>query len=349
MVVAMPDPTPIPVKTKLVRIRNNLNELSQILEIDRLCKEYLQGIDQLILIPHRDIHLLPLHALFPENLTITYLPSAQIGLDLQQKEATIGDRILCVEDPVVDFDDTSIKEIAPLPHAKREIDGISYIYGTNNLLRLTSEVATKFAVIKVLETQEYNCFHFTGHGFHNVENPLQSALYLSNKDQLTLKDIFELNLQHHSLVCLSACETGITKSQAIIDEYVGLVSGFLAAGATYVISTLWTVDDMSSSLLMIQFHQFLRKERLCPALALAKAQKWLKKLTHQTLSEWYRDLGDELDTIDQGCSSAEHFWDLAREAQTTFENTGRIDPLYAHPYYWAGFTITGRVPGGSSC
>lgn len=66
-------------------------------------------------------------------------------------------------------------------------------------------------------------------------------------------------MSKYELICLSACETGITSTYSLVDEYVGLVSGFLAKGATYVLSTLWTVDERSSALLMIQFYQLMQQ------------------------------------------------------------------------------------------
>ena len=57
---------------------------------------------------------------------------------------------------------------------------------------------------------------------------------------LTLREIFaELKLPQCSLVTLSACETGLTNSTAMTDEYIGLPSGFLYAGSMNVVSSLW--------------------------------------------------------------------------------------------------------------
>jgi CHAT domain-containing protein/Flp pilus assembly protein TadD len=327
------------------------NRLRSILDINNLCQSHLKNIDQLILIPHRDLHLLPLHALFPGRFAITYLPSAQLGLDLQSRESKVGDRILCVQDPTSAPNSNEKKNNDPLKWAKREVDSILSFYSKAQPSLIAGTAATKTALEASLGTN-YDCLHFTGHGGHDIESPLNSALPLADNDKLTLKDIFQLNLQNYSLVCLSACETGITSSQEIIDEYIGLVSGFLSAGAAHVISTLWPVEDESSALLMIQFHRLLQQKNLSPAQALtpaqalAQAQEWLRTITYKDLSNWYQSLANELDTIEPGCTRAEDFGSLARKAQQKFQDNGLTTPPYEHPYHWAGFTVTGKVPGG---
>ena len=188
--------------------------------------------------------------------------------------------------------------------------------------------------------------HFTGHSYHNSEEPLQSALALAGQDLLTLKHIFQLKLQPYTLVCLSACETGITSTQDIIDEYVGLVSGFLAAGAAHVISTLWTVEEISSALLMIEFYALLRKP-LPPAKALSEAQQWLKSVTYQELITWYQNQAADLARIDPACPIAEILETEAEISQDYANEKGLDHQPYNHPFHWAGFTLTGKVPSES--
>jgi CHAT domain-containing protein len=158
-----------------------------------------------------------------------------------------------------------------------------------------------------------------------------------------LKEIFALELHPYNLVCLSACETGITSTQDILDEYIGLVSGFLSAGVAHVISTLWTVDEISSSLLMIQFHQLL-KQSLPPAKALSKVQQWLRDLTYEKLIEWYQTQADRLAKIDPDSGTLEILQMAIKMAQKKAKNLGLDHLPYAHPFHWAGFTITGKVP-----
>jgi len=52
-----------------------------------------------------------------------------------------------------------------------------------------------------------------------------------------------------SLVTLSGCETGLASVHRG-DELVGLVRGFLAAGTSALITSLWTLNDDTAANLM---------------------------------------------------------------------------------------------------
>jgi len=305
-----------------------LEELKTILDIPGIVP-HLSGIHHLILIPHRDLHLLPLHDLFPEDFTITYLPSAQIGLDLQKPRVNPGQRLLNVENPQQD-----------LRYATVESAAISLLY-PDSTLPIKGQKATRIQVMTTMQTDEQlGVFHFTGHGQHDINQPLESSLLLAGEDKLTLRDIFQLDLSRYHLICLSACETALTSKQGLIDEFVGLVSGFLAKGATYVVSTLWAVDEYSTALLMVRFYQCLQAN-MTPPDALKEAQKWLRTVTHPQLIEWYQNLADQF----EGKNSEIQFY-LNRQVNRLQKNSATIDadqPLYEHPYYWAGFTVTGKV------
>jgi CHAT domain-containing protein len=105
---------------------------------------------------------------------------------------------------------------------------------------------------------------------------------------LTLDSVFTLNLEQCRLVTLSACETGLIDFRNTSDEYIGLPSGFLYAGASSVVSSLWTVNDLSTAFLMIRFYQNLQKG-LAVGLALNQAQLWLKNLTKGDLETWIEE------------------------------------------------------------
>ncbi|MEW6497668.1 MAG: tetratricopeptide repeat protein, partial [Cyanobacteriota bacterium] len=89
-------------------MQKRLNKLGRILNIPAISWE-LKNISQVILIPHRDLHLLPVSLAFPEHLTISYLPSAKVGIDLQQHRANSGRRFLTVENPRNDLSNANVE------------------------------------------------------------------------------------------------------------------------------------------------------------------------------------------------------------------------------------------------
>jgi tetratricopeptide (TPR) repeat protein len=305
-----------------------LQQLADIVKIPEICT-HLTNVKHLILIPHRGLHLLPLHILFSDNLfTITYLPSIQVGIDRLDRQPSPSMSLLLVESP------------DPLLFAEIEAPAIANFHLNCNTI--PSSQATKDNLKEALQ-QTADIFHFTGHAYHNTKQPSQSALILKNKQPLTSEEIAKFDLKSYYLVCLSACETGKTGKEELIDEFVGLASSFLAAGAVYALSTLWIVDEISTALMMIRFYEILNEQRcqnkLHPALALKEAQKWLRTITYSQLSDWYLELAKI--TYNSSCSQ-----DLRDEANLIRRNDAKMvsqEPPYADLYYWAGFTITGKV------
>ena len=297
-----------------------LKRLVEILDISRILS-HLSGVEKLLLIPHRDLHLLPLHTLFPEEFIVTYLPSFQIGLDPEMLSANASQKLLSVENPS-----------SNLNFAAFESAVISLFYPDNECLEI--QKASKKRIVEALKRNP-GYFHFTGHGYHNMKYPRRSALELANKELLTLEDIFKLDFQSCNVVCLSACETGLTSKKDLIDEYVGLVSGFLSMGASYVVSTLWTVQSEASALLMIEFYRQWRIVK-SEVVALARAVQWLRKLTVQELGNWYGILLSELPPDEAT---------ITPFLETEIDKLSEMEPkkkLYEHPYYWAAYIITGK-------
>ncbi|NEO99286.1 MAG: tetratricopeptide repeat protein [Symploca sp. SIO2E9] len=323
-----------------------LKQLRDILDIPAILSAIKnESIQNLILIPHRDLHRFPLHALFPDNFTITYLPSAQIGINLRQQ----GDGLTGANDcrqttvPLLSVEHPNSEDLEILPYA--EIESAAIIQLFNNHTRIVGNNAEKQRVVDTLQAKSlkngHSIFHFTGHGDYNFQRPKQSALALSGKDKLTLEEICQLNLSGYQLVNLAACETALTGKQTIDEEYVGLVSAFLYHGVTNVISTLWTVTDYASSLLMIYFYWQLKKGK-SPAVALAKATKWLRNLTDYKLERMYKVIEQLI--IARLPPDEKPLLPHLRNELLRIQNmelSQKKQKLFEKPYYWAAFTITG--------
>ncbi|MFM6480823.1 MAG: CHAT domain-containing protein [Microcystis panniformis] len=306
-------------------LNSRFAQLKRILQIDKILEPLPVSVNSLILIPHRDLHRFPLHTLFPEKYTATYLPSAQVGLRPQSSDFSYSP-LLSVEDPKT--------EQKPMDFAQLESAIISHILQPSQ--RISPKKASRENVRKALENA-HKTFHFTGHGFYDSFRPQESAIALSD-GLLTVRDINKLNLSSYRLVCLAACETALTGKDGITTEYVGLVSAFLAAGATNVVSTLWPVKEISSAWFMINFYQRLLAGE-SPALALKNTQNWLKNITWQQLAHWIEQLR-QLPSLTEGVDRLE-----ARAANILKEgSTIGLDQLteYSDPYYWAAYTLTGQ-------
>jgi CHAT domain-containing protein len=106
----------------------------------------------------------------------------------------------------------------------------------------------------------FSYLHFATHGEFNADAPLQSALLLAKDERsdglLTVNKLYSLRL-NADLVTLSACETGLGKI-ASGDDVVGLTRGFLYAGASTVVASLWKVDDQATAVLMTRFYDELK-------------------------------------------------------------------------------------------
>ncbi|WP_446415741.1 CHAT domain-containing protein [Coleofasciculus sp.] len=288
-------------------------------------------IQNLILIPHRDLHRFPLHALFPDTFTITYLPSAQIGLNLNNRGEIQPILPLQVDYP-------PHENCGKLTSAVIESAAIAQLFP--NSQRISGEQATKTTVTNALNGN-YTIFHFSGHGTYDHETPKNSALLLNYQDKLTINDIRQLSLNSYQLVTLAACETAITGRETIEKDYVGLVSAFVYQGVSHVLSTLWTIPDNISSLLFMVYFYWQLKKGKPPVVALAKAQKWLKNLTYQELALYYQEISQQLPEEENNLRPK--IRDELGKIRDMEPDKHQEKP-FQHPYYWAAFTITGAPP-----
>jgi CHAT domain-containing protein len=130
---------------------------------------------------------------------------------------------------------------------------------------------------------KYAILHFATHGVLDPKRPENSGLFLSmvNRDGQSqngfvgLQDIYGLHAPV-DLVVLSACRTGLGKD--IRGEgLIGLTRGFMYAGASSVIASLWKVDDESTAELMKRFYTNMLQGNMTRAAALRAAQNSIRQ------------------------------------------------------------------------
>ncbi|WP_159788086.1 CHAT domain-containing protein [Sodalinema gerasimenkoae] len=306
------------------QLPQRLDELKQLLDIDRIVAQLAPPDTAaphsipLILLPHKELHLLPLEALFPDCFAISRLPSVQTGLTLQQNRQRATASFLSIDPQAED-----------LLMADFESAAISHLYATT---RLESNAVTPEAVLNHLQTP-HRLAHFTGHSWHEFPNPAQSRLSLAQNSALTLGQMLQKleNLSSYDLVSLGACETGIGRDYDLVTEYVGWASGLLALGAKSALTSLWLVQSDASALLMVRFYELLNQGQSA-AVARSGAVAWLRQLTQAELQDWYEDwLARLQDSTAKTC--------LRRAVRRLAKMEERYP--YDDPYFWAAFVVSG--------
>lgn len=171
----------------------------------------------------------------------------------------------------------SNSEIARLSISNEETKELSALAGEGKSKQLLgSDASLKF--LSNNRISDYQVIHFSTYGLANSSNPELSGIMLSSVDEqgnlqdgfLQTHKIFNLNLPV-DLVTLSACEATVSKN-AQAEGLLGLTRGFMYAGASRVMVSLWNVNDSANTELMKKFYQKVLKEGQTPTAALRAAQ-----------------------------------------------------------------------------
>lgn len=175
-------------------------------------------------------------------------------------------------------------ELNRLLYSRQEAEAIMAATPSSKGRKLLDFSANRAAAIDPGLAQ-YKIVHFATHSLVNNKHPELSGLVFSMVDSrgkpqdgfLQLADIYNLNLPV-DLVVLSACATGL--GEEISGEgLIGLTRGFMYAGASRVVASLWSVSDIATSELMARFYKAMEQDKLRPAAALRRAQieMWKQK------------------------------------------------------------------------
>ncbi len=221
----------------------------------------LASIDELIVVPDRQLSSLPFAVLFDgerhliERWSLRYAPSAARGDDAPLSLS-----------PAVAFADPA--GWTALPFSRAEAEQVSAVYGG---VLIAGADATR---ARFLESLQHSALvHYAGHADSDAGTYGALMLAPSGKDSglLAASEIARLSLrEHRPLVVLSACGT-LRGEDRHVAGMPTLARAFLTAGARAVVGTQWEVDDDLTTPLFLRFHQELRAGQ-APARALRSAQ-----------------------------------------------------------------------------
>jgi len=225
----------------------------------------LQNARMITVIPHGWLHALPFHCLRDEQgyladrIKFSYAPSVSVYAHCLQRTADRKNALIIGHsDAFAPWIDQEVSEIQKLfPGAKVFTNDSAH---SETLLENSSDAGV---------------IHISSHGRFLPSEPFQSGIKLLD-GWFTLPQIYQLRL-NSKLVTLSGCETG-TNEVTAGDDLVGLTRGFLYAGASSLLVSLWRVFDASTASFMKHFYSQLTSGS-------SLSDSWQHALL-QTKAEW---------------------------------------------------------------
>lgn len=235
-----------------------------------LLKPILNSGDQkkLIIIPDGLLNYLPFSALntspggiryLAENHAIGYVNSATLLSELEERQPKEHTILAFAPsfDGTVSVSNPDRGKLLPLPNNKKEVEqiltsfhGRAYIDGEASLRNFKSQLAS------------FGMVHLATHAIFDDTAPEYSYLAFAQngneaEDLLYVADLYNLQLDA-DLVTLSACESGIGDLKRG-EGFLSLARGFFYSGAASIASTLWKINDASTTTLMTSFYKNLSK------------------------------------------------------------------------------------------
>ena len=225
--------------------------------------ERIGAARKLIVVPDRQLHLLPFESLISEpprpdrslgflaaSHAIEYLPAAA----LLGRDAGPGiDRVIVVAATSGRAD----LELPPLRHAAEEVRAVVGAYPEGRATLLEEDAASLERLTEAA-TQPIDVLHLIAHaGMDEASGP--RVLLHGSEEAGAWLDVETLARLEHAprLAILSACDTA--RGELVGGEGIlGLVRAFTLAGSRQVVASLWKVDDARTSVMMGRLHQELR-------------------------------------------------------------------------------------------
>jgi CHAT domain-containing protein len=307
--------------------------------IERLAHRLRElGLDRLTFIPFGPLSVSPLQAARYEGETgpcylldefeVTYAPSARILSRAYKRAAQAEGRqgkLLSIGSEVNAFSQDEAQAVARIAAASPS-PATQIVLGPAVTPQLLLAQATNARYL-----------HLACNVVTDAYSPLESKMVLSQDTTLNLDDLVSASrLEGAQLVTISAVQPPRIDADQFSEANELLSASFLEAKATNVVSNLWLSNDLSTSLLMKQFYTYHFQDGLTPAAALRQAQRWLREeVTAGMAAEVCYRRAESLYT-QRAPALAQ-----AIDDRTYYDRLPPDSHPFAHPVYWAAFTISG--------
>lgn len=318
-----------------------LAELSRRLEIDRLIAEHLDGVQDLLIVPHLGLHRCPLAALpisggedyLGDRFRIKIAPSCQV-LDLSRqvregRSQTVSHLPTLSADTRLGLAESSRPESLL---AGYECGALAAAYDVPEERYLKGENLDGDRYEKLLKEAQVL---YGGQGIQFTSDaPLSSQIELFS-ETISLQHFLTVRSPELLEVFLSRRQTMGETSAPETEQLLNFSSAFLCAGASTAIAPLWFTGEIPTAIFARLYYQYRRE--LGVAEALQQAQIRLRSLSKTEFSETYEaELLAYLEQI-QGEENSKEI----NDQKTSLATLKMQEYPFSHPYYWAAFSAFG--------
>ena len=231
----------------------------------------LRGGETVVFVPHRALHLAPLHALADERGPVIAAHPVAYALSVSAAGESLGQPLASTAGLVAlgnpDLGDPNMD----LPAAEEEVRAIAKLSGGVAPFVRKEASASRFRAA----APGAGIVHVAAHATVDDVDPLFSTLKLAAGD-IEAGEIYDMDLGSARLVTLSACSSGLGRV-AGGDEFFGFKRSFLVAGAKSLLVSLWPVADESTARLMEAFYRHRREKPAAEALQRAQVEMLARK------------------------------------------------------------------------
>ncbi len=225
------------------------NHIYQALFPDRI-QELIQN-KSLTIVPDYYLQSIPFEALQTEDKAHRYMIfEHQIDYAYSATLLHNNKRIQRTnENQLIAFAPVHFKDLPNLTNTKSEAEHIGNILTSH--LYLEKEATTSNFTNNI---HDHNIIHIASHANSGTTEDIDPWIEFYDK-RLNLQEIYQLDLEAE-LVVLSACETSLGENYKG-EGAMSLTRGFFNSGANSVISTLWNINDKSSTEIIADFYNNL--------------------------------------------------------------------------------------------
>lgn len=233
----------------------------------------------LCIVPDKILNYLPFATLISSKSNqylvadhaIVFSPSSSVFIvnteAARQKRVADGEKLLSIGNP--SFDRSLFSSLSDLPSAAIEAKSVARFYKTPSPLIMTGADAEKDRVIEAMG--EVDVLHFASHYVVDERSPLRSQFLLAGTKSLFARDIYNMKSARPRVAVLSACTTGVERYYNG-EGMIGMARTFLASGVPVVVASQWPVETVSTTSLMMKFHEHRSVGKLPTVEALRLAQ-----------------------------------------------------------------------------